>query len=272
MGLFGGGGGSSHTRYKVPKEFRGVFNDFLGETNEAARQIEALGAYQGPWVAGIQPTQTEALGGLENLARMRMENNPGSQLVSAAQRYFSPEYLNIGSDPIFTNALMASLTPLEQSRVDQLNRVRAVAAGSGADLGDRAFISEQATNEGIDRTISDMVAQMTLSELGRREQLQTTSAPQFLAGAYGLEETPARLLGEVGDIRRQYEQETVVDPAKAQFEEELQSILRGQIPYQGFLGTTGLPFNSRNSGGGGGGGGLGSILSLLLGVGGLLTA
>lgn len=270
MGLFGGGGGSSHTRYKVPKEFRPIFKEFVGTTQQAAQDIKNLGAYQGPWVAGIQPTQTESLAGLENLARSRMAANPADPLLAASSRYFSPDYLNVGADPMFQSALEAAVRPLEMNRADQLNRARAVAAGSGADLGDRAAILESGINTDVNQAIADMAAQAAFGELGRRETVQTTAAPQMYAGALGLQETPSRLLGEVGGTRREFEQETVVEPAMKAFEEQLQAITRTQLPYQNFFGTTGLPFNQSGGGGGGGSSGLGSILSLALGGAGLL--
>jgi hypothetical protein len=268
MGLFGGGG-SSRTSYRIPKDFKEAFVPFRDYSIEAFNQLQEIGPYSGPWVAGIQQEQEQALTGLENLANARMANNPAQPVLAAAGRYFDPNYLDVGNDPIFNSALTAALRPMEEARAGQLNRARAVAAGSGADMSDRAFLLEDQINTDVNRAIGDTAAQAAFSELGRREQLQTTTAPQLYAGALGLEETPARLLGEVGDTRRQLEQETVVDPQKQAFEEQIASILRPQTAMQGFFGTTGLPFNSRNTGGGGGGGGMGSILSLVLGLAGL---
>src|SRR3990172_7024556 len=109
-----------------------AFGKLAGTQSE---QLKQAGAFTGPYVAPIDPRQTQALGGLETLARDRMSNNPGTQVKNMALGYLDPKYLNVGSDPAFMSALQAMSNPVEEARADELNRWRSVAAGSGAEVG-----------------------------------------------------------------------------------------------------------------------------------------
>lgn len=240
---------------------------YAKKVGTASTELEGLGAYKGPFAAPIEERQTEALGGLTNIARARNLNNPGDQVVNLAQSYLNPNYLNLENDPTFNAALRAMANPLNESRADQLNRSRAVAAGSGAELSDRAFVNEGNINTGVDRVLSDQVARAAMDEMARRQGIQTQVAPQMLAGGLGLQETPSRLLGEVGGAQRQLIQETQVEPQRLGFEESLQAALRPTVPYQNMFGVTGVP--QKPVGGSSGGGGVGGILQGVLGLGGL---
>jgi hypothetical protein len=254
----------------IIKQLKKPLGEFADVTRQAGTDIGAIGPYQGPWVAPIDPRQTEALGGLETLARSRMANNPAGLVKDAALRYLDPNYLNLNTDQVFLNAIQAASNPVNEARADELNRARSMAAGSGAELGERAYgIQEGNINTNVNRVLSDMTSKAALEELGRREGIQTQVAPEMLAGALGLEETPARLLGEIGTTQRQLVEETEVDPAKMSFEEQIQEILRRQAPYQNLFGTTGVP-QKPGAASTGGGGGMGILQGVLGLAGGLL--
>lgn len=234
---------------------------YTGATQSASQQIRNLGAYQGPYAAPIEARQTEALGGLTDIARARMASNPAQPILNLAQQYLDPNYLNLANDPTFNSAITAMTRPLEMSRADQLNRARSVAAGSGAEIGDRSNIYENMINTGVDQTISDQVAKAAMDEMARRQGIQTQVAPEMLAGALGLQETPARLLGEVGGTQRQLIQETQIEPQRLAFEEQLQAALRPTVPYQNMFGVTGVPQKPGAASSGGGG-----VMGILQGV------
>ena len=240
-----------------------AFGKLAGTQSE---QLKQAGAFTGPYVAPIDPRQTQALGGLETLARDRMTNNPGTQVKNMALGYLDPNYLKLDTDPTFMAALSAMSNPVNEARADELNRARAVAAGSGAEMAGRGFLQEDSINTNVNRVLSDMTAKATMEEMARRQGIQTQIAPEVLAGAMGLEETPTRLLGEVGGTQRELIQETEIDPARMAFDEQLAAILRPSVPYQNLFGATGVPQKAPSSSSGGGGG---SILSSVLGLAGL---
>lgn len=253
MSLFGGGGSKSKTKISIPKPFKKPFKEFKELSRAASADIAAVGPYAGPYRAAIDPRETEALTALTALGRSR--TGVADPVLGLARRMLDPSFTDVGNDPTIRNAVAASVAPIEDARLRQLSQIRSVAAGSGADLGTRAFLEEREANRETDRVVGELTSKFLAENLARREAL-AAAAPGIYTQGLALEETPARLIGEAGTLARGLQQETVVDPQLMAFQEQINAPMRALLPYQTFFSTTGLPFNqtqTQSSGGGVGG-------------------
>lgn len=245
------------TKISIPKPFKVPFQEFKGLARGASKEIAAVGPYTGPYAAPIDPRETEALTMLTDLGRSR--TGVADPVLALARRMMDPSFTDVGNDSVIKNAIAAGAAPIEDARNRQLQQIRSVASGSGVDLGTRAFLEERESNREVDRVIGEMSSKFLAENLARREAL-AAAAPQIYGLGLGLEESPARLIGEAGSLARGLQQDTVVNPALAAFQEKINSPMRAMLPYQTFFSTTGLPFNQTTTTGQVGGGGLGGAL------------
>lgn len=255
---------TSSTKVKISKDFKPIFEPFRDYALEQFGRVRDIGAYQGPWTAEVDPRQREALGSLTNLARSRAAGDFARPVIQLGERMLDPGYTDVGSDPIVLNAIRAATNPVAESEMDALGYSRGIAGGAGVDLGSRAMIDEDRIRTSANRVRGDVASQIALGELQNREQLQANAAPSIYAGGLGLEETAPRLLGEVGAAERQLIQETEVDPALAAYNELFDSSIRGMLPLQAILGSTGFP-TSAGSRANPAGSSYGNLLSTILG-------
>jgi hypothetical protein len=164
-----------------------------------------------------------------------------------AQRMMDPSYMDVGNDPTLRAGIDASAGPLMRAREQALNRVRAIAAGSGASLSDRTPFAESSATAQIDEQMKEQAAQIMLNELQSRREA-SLQAPRIMGQGYVLQENPGRIQTEVGDYRRALDFETRVQPAQMAFQEQVNAASRPLGPYQNFFGTTGpAPPNTPNT-------------------------
>lgn len=254
--MSGGGGGSSKTvvSSSIPPEFEGIFGDFQSQARRASRDLRRLGPFGGEFIADPNELQAESLRALEDLARNRPDL--GTPAVQNALATIRGDFLLPESNPFLQATIDAATRPvLENFQESLLPRIRSNAIAVGAEGGTRnALVEAQATRD-TERVIGDIAAQIAFSNFVRERQNQL-QGPALGTAAFGLQEATPRLLGEVGDIERGFEQEDL-NNAILKFNERIAAIQRPLEPLSQFFSSTGLPLNtvSKTRGGGSSGGG-----------------
>jgi hypothetical protein len=224
----------------LPKFLRETYKDYRDLASETSDALRGLGPYLGPWAAAIDPLQEAGIAALSDVADARQ--GEARAIIELAQRMIDPSYMDPTQDPAFVAALDAAVGPLERARARQLARVRAIAAGSGADLSSRMPFAESSATAQTDEQMKELAAMMTLAEIQSRRDA-SLKAPALFGQGYVLEENPGRLMSELGDYRRALITETEVKPRQMQFQEFVNAINRPMGPYQTFFGSVGAPTN-----------------------------
>lgn len=233
-----GGSSSSTTRQvtDIPADFKPFFQDVFSKAQTAANQVNTQ-PFQGQFFADVDPLQQQALSQQQALAQQLQSSGFGQNVTDLANRTIAGDFLD-PNQQFLQDQVQAALRPAKQALQGNLGNLQAQLVNAGQDFGNSArgqlagqgLLQSAAT--GFGDTAANIIGQNTA-----RERAFQNAAPQLLAFGQQLQQLPSQLLGQVGDARRAFAQQSV-DEQIAQFEEANTAPFRAVNPFaqviQGF--------------------------------------
>lgn len=203
--------GKSTTVGSISPALQGQFGKFTDAAFDVSELLKDIGPYRGRFIAKPTANQLTGLDWLDQLANSRQASGFGSNVINLANDTISGKYLDPKSNPAFQDYIKMGLAPFTEAFNEQIiPRIRSNAIAVGADLSPREGLVETQAAREVGRAMKDFETSL-LFDVYRQERQNQLAGPALLGAGMDLEESPARLLGEVGDVQKQFAQEKLTN-------------------------------------------------------------
>jgi len=220
----GGGTKSSSSQTASPPRWALPYYQDLYKRAQTASKAVPSTPYPGPFIAPVNPLQNESLGLQEQYARS-LPANIGAPAYNLGQSMLRGDFLSPESNPYLSASIDAAARPVQRDFDARYQNLNSTATGQGAFDNIRRNFEVANLEEARARSIGDTAATFLNENLARERFLQL-QAPGLVDAGLRLDQLPATLLGQIGDVRRQFGQEDV-QAQQAAYQEQINAPFRG---------------------------------------------
>jgi len=226
-----GGGGTTKTESGPPAWAIPYFQDLYTRAQSASNQVPNT-PFPGQFVAPPNATQLESLGMRENVAR-GLPQDLGSGVMQLGQNMAAGQFLSPESNPFLQGTINASLAPVQQDFNNRYNQINSTFQGAGAFDNVRRNFGINELEQDRARTLGGLSSQIAYQNYLNERNLQLQS-PSLISSGAQLNQIPAEILAQVGDVRRQFAQDEIANQ-QAMFEEQANAPFRPLMPLSNIL-------------------------------------
>ena len=227
----GGSGGGSETTSSIPPQFLPFFVDLFERAQAASLEVSDQ-PFPGERFAPIASEQLQSLDQLTDLAGQFQ--GLGDPFIQLAQQTASGQFLDPATNPFLQSAIQAGIRPVQQQFQEQtLPAIRSAAIQQGAFGGNREGITEALAAGRANQQSLDISSSIAFQNFINERNLQQQSPGLAQAGAE-LSLLGPQLLGQIGDVRRGFDQEAIIE-AIQRFNEAQQAPFAPLFPLANIL-------------------------------------